>query len=249
MIDAPDFPPLLTGHAVTPPAEPFSLACRRAASGEAGAGDVFWGRSHNELDVAVVLEPEVGAAQAHEMLFVAMVALGDCIGALSPPEVSIFYRWPGMILANGAEVGQARLAMAAPDDGEAPPQWLAVGVRLAIRPARDAPDPGANVDRTTLWDEGCGDLDRKTLLESYSRHLKTWIHRWETEGVRAIRDAWLARAEGRGETVTIAYEGAEKTGTFLGIDEAGGLILKNGEAMIILDLSTALAADGPPQER
>jgi hypothetical protein len=153
------------------------------------------------------------------MLFVAMVALGDCIGALSPPEVGIFYRWPGMILANGAEVGQARLAMADCDDGEAAPRWLVVGVTLAIRPARDAPDPGANIDRT-----------------------------WETGGVRPVREAWLARAERRGETVTITYDGVEKTGTFLGIDEAGGLILKTGETTMILDLSTALAADGPPQE-
>ena len=248
MIDAPDFPPLLTGHAVAPPAESFSLACRRAASGRAGAGDVFWSKSLHNLDVAIVLEPEVGVRQAREMLFVAMVALGDCIGALSPPELGIFYRWPGVILANGAEVGQARLAMADPDDGEAAPQWLVVGVTLAIRPARNAPDAGANIEHTTLWDEGCGDLDRNTLLESYSRHLKTWIHRWETEGVRAIREAWLARAEGCGETVTIAFDDATKTGTFLGIDEAGGLILKTGETTVILDLSTALAADKPPRE-
>jgi biotin-(acetyl-CoA carboxylase) ligase len=249
MIDAPDFPPLLTGHAVAPPADAFSLACRRAASGEAGAGDIFWSRSRIELDVAIVLEPEVGVIQAREMLFVAMVALGDCIGALCPPEVGIFYRWPGVILANGAKVGQAQMAMADPDDGEAPPQWLVVGVTLTVRPARDAPDPGADIDRTTLWDEGCGDLGRNTLLESYSRHLKTWLHNWETGGVRPVRNAWLERAEGRGETVTVAFDGAAKTGTFLGIDEAGGLILKTGETTEILDLSTALAADRPPQER
>ncbi len=249
MIDAPAFPPLLTGHAVAPPDDAFSLACRRAASGRAGAGDVFWGRSRNDLDVAIVLEPEVGVSQAREMLFVAMVALGDSIGALSPPEVGVFYRWPGMILVNGAEVGQARLALADPDEGEATPQWLAVGITIAIHPARDAPDPGANIDRTTLWDEGCGVLERNTLLESYSRHLKTWIHKWETEGVRAVREAWLARAEGRGETVTIAHDGATNTGTFLGIDEAGGLILKTGETTMILDLSKALAADDTPKTR
>lgn len=248
MVDAPDFPPLLTGHAVAPPADAFSLACRRAASGEAGAGDIFWSRSRNDLDVAVVLEPEVGENQAREMLFVAMVALGDCIGALSPPEVGIFYRWPDVILANGAEVGQARLAMAKSEGGDAPPQWLVVGASLAIRPARDAPDPGENIDRTTLWDEGCGDLDRNALLESYSRHLKTWLHNWETGGVRPVREAWLGRAEGRGETVTIAYDGDEKTGTFLGLDEAGGLILKAGETTTILDLSKALAVDGPPRD-
>lgn len=248
MIDAPDFPPLLTGHAVAPPADPFSLACRRAASGDAGAGDVFWSQSHDDLDVATVLEPEVGASEAREMLFVAMVALGDCIGALSPPEVGIFYRWPGMVLANGAEVGRVQLALADPDAGLAPPQWLVVHVTLAIHPARDAPDPGADIDCTTLWDEGCGGLNRNTLLESYSRHLKTWIHRWETEGARPVREAWLARAEGRGEMVTIVYNDTETTGTFLGIDEAGGLILKTGETTVILDLSKALAADGSPQE-
>ncbi len=248
MTDKPEFPPLLTGHAVAPSAAAFSVACRRAAAEKAGAGDVFWSRSRTDLDVAVVLEPEVSLGQAREMLFVAMVALGDCVGALSPPEVGIFYRWPGMILANGATVGQARLAMAECDDERAVPQWLAVGVTLAVRPAKDLPNPGENIDCTTLWDEGCGSLDRNRMLESFSRHFKTWLHRWETEGVRPVREAWLARAAGCGKEFTINYGGDEVTGTFLGLDEAGGLILKTGETTMILDQSTALAAGNPPQE-
>ncbi len=245
MTVAPDFPPLMTGHEVAPPAEPVSLACRRAASGSAGAGDVFWGGSNGHLNVAIVLEPEVAAKQAREMLFVAMVALGDCIGALSPPEVGIFYRWPGVILANGAEVGRAQLALPEPDDDTAIPQWLVVAVALAVRPADNAPDPGTDIDHTTLWDEGCGSLDRNRLLESYCRHFKIWVHTWESDGVRPVREAWLARAEGRGETVAIVYDGAERTGTFLGIDETGGLVLKTGDTTTILDLSTALAPDDP----
>ena len=249
MTDAPQFPPLLTGHAVAPPQDALALACQRAASGKAGAGDIFWSRSHNNLDVAIVLEPEVKVSQAREMLFVAMVALGDSVGALSPPEVGIFYRWPGVVLANGAEVGRARLVMADSDGGEAPPQWLSVGVTLAVRPERDVPDPGRDLDRTTLWDEGCGELGRNTLLESYSRHLKTWIHNWETDGARPVREAWLARAEGRGETVTFTHGNAQITGTFLGLDEAGGLVLKAADTTTVLDLATALAADCPPWDR
>jgi biotin-(acetyl-CoA carboxylase) ligase len=233
----PQFPPLLAGHCVAA-ADPFMVAAEQAASGRAGAGDLYWTDTEHQMRVAIVLEPEPGTAHVEGVHLATMVALGDCIGALSPPEVGVFYRWPDKICANGAVVGIARF-VAGPRDG-ATPAWLITGVDVSIRAENPVLEPGHTPDVTTLWDEGCGDIRLIALLESFARHLKTWIHTFETDGLRAIHEAWLARAEGRGEAITVTVAGAVHAGTFLGLDECGDLILKTERGAELVSLKDAL---------
>ena len=58
----PSFPPLLSGHDVPGAEGAFEAACKRAATGELGAGDVVWSRNVDKVDMAVVLEPETALA-------------------------------------------------------------------------------------------------------------------------------------------------------------------------------------------
>ena len=43
--------------------------------------------------MAITLAPETAATKAVQMHYGMMIALGDAIGALSPPEVSVSYRF------------------------------------------------------------------------------------------------------------------------------------------------------------
>jgi BirA family transcriptional regulator, biotin operon repressor / biotin---[acetyl-CoA-carboxylase] ligase len=237
---APEFPPLIDGRRVKAGQDPFRVAGRDALKGRAGAGDLYWGEDQDRLATALVLEPEVPPERCNDMLFVAMVAFGDCVGALAPPEVGVFYRWPQTILVNGAAVGTARLRIAPGRTETGAPDWLVVGLDAAIRFPKRVTDPGLYPDVTTLWEEGCGGMTRTELLESYSRHLKTWIFLWESEGVRPVRDAWLNRVEKLGKTIRIPYEGEELEGTFLGLDDDGNMLLKRGSETALLILGHAL---------
>jgi BirA family biotin operon repressor/biotin-[acetyl-CoA-carboxylase] ligase len=237
---SPDFPPLIEGHPVKPGTDPFRVASREALKGKAGAGDLYWSEDQDRLAMALVLEPEVAPERCNDMLFVAMVAFGDCVGALAPPEVGVYYRWPQAILVNGGQVGTARLGLAPGRTETGAPDWLVVGLDAAIRTPRHITDPGLYAERTTLWEEGCFGLTRTELLESCSRHLKTWLFLWESEGVRPVREAWLGRAPAMGETVRLTYEGEELEGAVLGLDDAGNLLLKRGQDTALLVLSHAL---------
>ena len=44
-------------------------------------------------------------------VFALMVAFGDAFGAIGPPEVGVFYRWPMGFVVNAALVGRARAAL------------------------------------------------------------------------------------------------------------------------------------------
>ena len=239
----PLFPPLINGIRTAAEADPFDVACRAAAAGDAGAGDLYWSPSETTLSLALVVEPDVPAPAAMDMVFIAMVAFGDCVGALAPPEVGVTYRWPQTLLANGARVGSVIVKLP-PEaaDGELV-GWMVMGLRAEISPQTGMPEPGLYLDRTTLWDEGCGGLTRTELLKSFVRHLKTWLHRWEIDGVRPVREAWLARAPQPGEPVTFISRGKEQEGFFLGLDEAGNMLVKSAETTLVADLAASLRPD------
>ncbi|WP_162901431.1 biotin/lipoate--protein ligase family protein [Breoghania sp. L-A4] len=203
---------------------------------------MVWARNLDRLQLAVVLEPDVERVRAREMLFVAMVALGDSLGALAPPEVAITWSWPCTVHVNRARLGAMELAIAPDEDENGAPAWMAVGMDLPIRPDPKGPEPGFSMDRTTLYDEGCVELDRTMLIESYCRHLLTWIHTWSEEGFRPVHEAWMFRANGRGESIGVVYEGAEVTGRFLGLDDHGNMLLNADGGTTLLHVETALGA-------
>lgn len=229
----PTFPPLLDGIAVKRPQEPFDLARAEAAAGRAGAGTVYWARATDHMDVAIVLEPEVPLEQAMHMPFAAMVAFGDALGALAPPELGVYYRWPCDIIVNGARAGQLRFAVpqdAAPGEQ---PDWLVIGFTVSMRDER--PDPGLEPDRTSLYEEGCIEITRTDLIESFCRHFLVWINTWENEGFREIGEIWTARAREGSPDVDLDGQRA----AILGLDESGNLLVKPEEgsprALPILD--------------
>jgi len=239
----PEFPPLINGIRVEAGGDPFDAACLAAAGGQAGAGDLYWSALQDSLWLALVVEPEVQADQAMDMLFAAMVAFGDSVGAIAPPEVGVTYIWPQTLLVNGARVGEVSIRMA-PDTGPgAVPAWMVIALHAQITTAEGMPEPGLEKDRTTLWDEGCGGLTRTDFLESFIRHLKTWIHNWEMDGERPVREAWLARAARPGDTVAFELQGKRRSGAFLGLDEAGNMLAREDGSAVVANLVQNLRPD------
>lgn len=228
----PTFPPLLTGHDVKGARKPFHAACEGAAVGRLGAGDVVWSRNALTLDLAIVLEPEVAFASAVQMLPVMMVAVGDSIGSLTPPQVGVTFTWPNMVRINGAVAGEVRAAVAGKPAAETVPDWMVLGLTLRHRRTKSDPEPGEVPDITWLAEEGGAELTRTDLIESCCRHLLAWINAWQEEGFRAVHDAWLYRAAERGGAIaTTTPQGEPVRGSFLGLDASGNLLIKEGSSV------------------
>lgn len=231
----PTFPPLLTGHVVSGRESAFAVACERAARGELGAGDVVWSRHVSRIEAAIVLEPEVGLETAAQTLLLAMVGLGDCLGALAPPQVGVTFIWPNVVCINGAPAGEIRAAAAANGDRATPPAWMALGLELRHRREPSDPEPGETPDITWLAEEGGEELTRTQIIESYSRHFLAWLNTWEDDGFRPVHDSWLYRAEQRDQEIELERGGLCYSGAFLGLDENGNLLLKDdgGKAVAV----------------
>lgn len=224
-----EFPPLLSGRAVA--GDPFETAC--AAANEADPGTVFYSPDDATLRAAILLAPEVALDQAIGVSFAVSLGLNDALGALAPPEVGVHLVWPDRIRVNGALCGRLRAA-AATSDPKAEPDWLVIGVEMAIHP-RAGVEPGEKPDETCLYEEGCGDIATPELIEAWARHTMNWLHVYLTDGFGELHEDWRARAHGLGAAVDYP-----RPGTFLGLDELGGMILKSGITTEIVPLTTLL---------
>lgn len=228
----PTFPPLMFGQAVTGGTDPFEKACAMAALG-CDAGLIVHNITADRLAAALVMAPEVPLEQAMAMLPACGVGFQNALGALAPPEVAVHLEWAGGIRINGAACGRLR-AMAGGDDPGAEPGWLVVGLELPLMQMGDT--PGDRPDQTALYEEGCADVDAVGLLESWARHTLVWITRWEEDGPRALHAEWRGLAHDMGEAVT--QNGM--TGTFLGVDENFGMLLRDGAQTHFIPLSSVL---------
>lgn len=241
MTETPSLPPAYHLLPIPATGDAFSRARRIAAEG-AEDGTLVWSRLRNRLDCAVVLAPEAPLRESLLVVYAAMLGLGDGLGALAPPVVAVTFGWPDRLEVNGGTVGGVRVAAAAVERPEASvPSWMVVGVTVAIEADPKAAEPGHDPSRTTLREEGCGEIGAADLLESFGRHFLSWINRWQDDGFGPLRDAWTKRALARGRRVEVALPGVPLSGRFAGIDDAGGLLLIEEGRTLTAHLAEALS--------
>lgn len=234
MTQIPTFPPLMKGLAAGP-ANPFTIACDQARRG-VDAGLLTWSVSPERLRAALVLAPEV-ALEAATAAFVACgVGLQNALGVLAPPETAVHLDWSGGVRLNGAHAGGLRL-WSATRDPAALPDWLVVGLELTLKLPTEW-EPGETPDRTALDQEGCGDLDPIAILESWSRHSLVWINRLDDRDGRAeLHREWSGLAWNLGDSVAMTLPDERLAGTFLGVDENFGMLLKTSGTTRLIPLS------------
>ncbi|MEP5728488.1 MAG: DUF4444 domain-containing protein [Sulfitobacter sp.] len=231
-MNGPNFPPLFSGLAVEGQTDPFDKACAEAARG-CDAGLVVHNLGANNLQAALILAPDVPLSQAMVMFPLCGVGFQNALGALAPPEVAVHLEWPGGIRVNGATCGHLRVA-ASGEAPEAEPDWLVIGLSLTLWPENDA--PGATPDQTALYSEGCADVQADALLEAWIKHTLVGINTWQDEGAAPLHKDWRALAHGMGEDISINGQ----SGTFLGVDEHFGLLLRDADTTHLIPLTHLL---------
>lgn len=226
----PQFPPLFTGQDAAG-GDPFALACEQADEG-CDAGLVIYNLAADTMRVAIVFAPDVALSKSAAILPICGVGLQNALGVLAPPEVAVHLGWDGVVYVNGGRCGGFR--MAAPGAVENEPDWLVVELTLSLWPKSD--DMGLTPDETALYAEGCAEVDAVSLVEAWARHTLVGINNWSDDGLVTLHREWAGLAHGLKGDITVAGQ----SGTFVGLDENLGILLKVETETVLIPLTANL---------
>jgi BirA family transcriptional regulator, biotin operon repressor / biotin---[acetyl-CoA-carboxylase] ligase len=196
-----------------------------AASQSAGRGRAGrnWTSRAGNLYASLLLRPGVPLATASQLSLLAGVAAHDAIAALAatvraaPP---FQLKWPNDLLAGEAKLGGILLESASSSADMAPAVVIGIGINIA-----HAPD-GLGRPVTDLASLGVQTTPAKAIA-ALVWSMADWLRQWDGgRRFAQIREAWLTRAQPPGASISVRQGATVITGRFLGIDEAGALLLQ-----------------------
>jgi BirA family biotin operon repressor/biotin-[acetyl-CoA-carboxylase] ligase len=233
--NVPRLPPAYRLVVLDPGSDPRSHAIELARN-DADDGTLVWTAPRNDAGadddfrVALVLYPESSLVDSCQLLYVAMLGVGDALGVLLEPGNELIYVWPDKLVLNSGEVARFSLDHAPPDDtGQI--AWVVVGMRVRVASA----DDGTFVDTSVLREEGWPDASADALLDQFARHFLLWVNRWLDEGFEPIRAMWMRHCADVGQAVEVALKDGAAQGELVDLDGEGSLVLRGDD-----DKSTTL---------
>jgi BirA family transcriptional regulator, biotin operon repressor / biotin---[acetyl-CoA-carboxylase] ligase len=181
----------------------------------------LWVSPPGNLYTSLILRPDCQMDQAPQLGFVAALAVGGALRAISPRIKQLAYKWPNDVLIGGRKVAGVLLEMELGTAGS--PGFLVVGVGVNLVAAPQ----NTEFPATSVVDEGLDAIPPEVMLEQFIQHFQSWEARWRLEGFAPVRTAWLAAsATSSGEPVRARLETATLEGRFLDIGEDGVLFLE-----------------------
>lgn len=199
-----------------------------------------WVSPKGNVYTSIIVEAPQNMARAPDVGFVAAVAVQETILDLPrhnapPPKVSC--KWPNDVLIEGHKVSGILPEMAT---DYLKRHWIVLGIGINLEAVNL--DPAAypptalslhNIDTTPAH-----------VLTVLTRALHKWLHVWRTDGFEAIRAAWMECGPGVGATVAVGLTEGAVSGTFVGLDHDGAMLLDTRKGQRRILAGDVLFGDG-----
>jgi len=178
-----------------------------------------WISIEGNLFASLLLRNTAPVEKLYQLTFIASIAVSDAISEFSS-EQELAHKWPNDVLLNGKKC--SGILLESRMDGEQSIVVIGIGVNCEMR-------PGGNLlhKATCLADEGVK-VSVDELLLSIAKHMARHISLWESgNNFATIRNAWLEKAYGVGEQISIILPGKPMLeGVFSGLNDEGQLLLE-----------------------
>lgn len=180
-----------------------------------------WQSPPGNLLISFLLRGGDDLQASAQVSFVAAIALAEAVAEMAP-SVATQLKWPNDVRVHGRKLSGILL------ETEGPWLILGIGVNVIAAPPDEAvPYPAISLAR-------CGaTVSTGDLAAALARHLDVTLHTWRQNGFTAIRQQWLARAEGLGQPIIARLQtGVEIPGRFVDLDADGALLLAGDDGAI-----------------
>jgi BirA family biotin operon repressor/biotin-[acetyl-CoA-carboxylase] ligase len=205
---------------------PLWVTARRQLAGRGRQG-APWISEAGNLYASLLLARSFDLAQAAQLPLLTSLALHDALAAILGPAARLGIKWPNDLLLNRRKIAGI-LAESKVLADASPVIVVGCGVNCAHHPQ------ATRHPATNLLAEGYS-VSPEELFAEFSRHMAGRLAVWDGgAGFGEIRNAWLDRATGLGETIHVRLPRSTIDGVFAGLDAAGRLILRqaSGERLV-----------------
>lgn len=193
-------------HAQTPSQIAGTVIMAHVQTNGRGRQGRVWENKSGNLAVTLIWPFTPGKAPGDYSLIVA-VALADAVASFFPPLGDLTIKWPNDVLVAGRKI--CGILIEQPEPG-----WLLIGTGVNIAHAPDG--------RARLADF-CNDIPSpQAVLGRYLTKFKEWVAVYNRDGLASICAAWMARAYGIGDPMTVRLPRESFLAVFRGIDLVDG---------------------------
>ena len=202
------------------------IVAERQTSGR-GRLDRQWISPPGNLYASALLVDPCAVEKAPEIGFVAGVALIEALRGVGGAAAESFrLKWPNDVLA-----GPAKMAGILVEGLTLPNRRFAAIVGIGVN-CRVAPE-GLAYPTTSLTAHIGRDVAPADVFAALASRFAEAIGLWSGgRGFAAVRAAWLERAAGLGEAISVRRGGATHEGVFFGVDPSGRLQLKGPDGAL-----------------
>ncbi len=198
--------------------QPLWIVAREQNAGRGRRGNAWISPPGNLYATLLLIDP-APPRRAPELSFVAALTVYDAIVACAPILTGhLALKWPNDVLCHGKKLAGILL------EGRMLGEKIAVAIGIGVNcrhhpphmtyPATDLATVGAQVGAGQLFTRLSG-----TMLQR--------LGQWRSgTGFSAVRDDWLARAAGIGETMRVRLPDRELVGRGEDLDDSGCLLLR-----------------------
>jgi len=204
-------------------------------AGRGRRGKIFASPPGNSY-TSFLLRPDCVHADAPQIALLAGLAVARAIGQIAPHLPPAQCKWPNDVLIEGNKVCGI-LVEAASTGNRLEAVIVGIGVNLTNHPT---------VDGVRISDLGAlgARIDRDIWLNALAPNLKILVDLWLERGFAAVREIWLGHAAGLNAHVTHSEDSRPPLhGTFVGVDDAGALLISDTTGQIHRCVSGSLVLE------
>lgn len=206
-----------------PLAPPFWIIADEQTEGRGRQGR-NWVSISGNLFTSTVQRINAEGPRLSSISLVTGLAVCDAIVQLSNNKPDLTLKWPNDILFHNAKLGGILIeGQPAPDP--APSQGatdliIGIGINISSCPVIEGRD-------TTCLKEIGLNVTRDQLFNKLVGSFHEWLARWDNgNNINLIKSEWLKKASPIGSELNVKCGPKHLKGTFIGLDELGGLKLK-----------------------
>jgi BirA family transcriptional regulator, biotin operon repressor / biotin---[acetyl-CoA-carboxylase] ligase len=191
--------------------------------GKGRLGREWFSPAFLNLYLSVILRPRIPPQQASLITLMAAVAVSEAIEKTSGLHPTI--KWPNDVLMGTRKMAGLLNEIHSETDRV---HFVILGIGVNVNVDSETMPEEIRMRATSLKEETGRAVSRKAFLQSLFMEMEQWYSAFLKEGGSPILQAWAQRARIEGKAVQVSSFDETLTGTAMGIDPYGALILRTG---------------------